>query len=83
MYPNEKDMIVVPITEKTEFKHPSLPISRMNFDYKENNGKKAFLANPKHQYRVSHYGEHDCNANNQKNRYCYGYPSLSHFMDEL
>ena len=28
-------------------------ISQMNFDYKENCGKKAFLANPKHQYRVS------------------------------
>ena len=32
----------------------------MNFDYKENGGKKAFLANPKHQYLVSQCGEHDC-----------------------
>ena len=55
----------------------------MNFDYKENGGKKAFPINPKHQYRVSHYGEHDCNANNKKNGDCYGYLDLSHFLDEL
>ena len=36
--------------------------SRMNFDCKENGGKKAFPVNPKHQYHVSHYEEHDCNA---------------------
>ena len=41
-------------------------ISFMNFDYKENGGKKAFLANPKHQYHVSQCGEHDCSANNKK-----------------
>ena len=58
-------------------------ISRINFDYKENGGKKAFLANPKHQYHVSQCGEHDCNANNKKNRDYYEYPSLSHLMDEL
>ena len=28
-------------------------ISRMNFGNKENGGRKAFLANPKHQYHVS------------------------------
>ena len=39
-------------------------ISHMNFDYEENGGKKAFLANPKHQYRVSQCGEHDCHGNN-------------------
>ena len=55
----------------------------MNFDYKENDGKKAFPANPKHQYLVSHYGGHDCNANNKMNGDCYGYPSLSRFMDVL
>ena len=45
--------------------------------------KKAFLANPKCQYRVSQCGEEDCSANNKRNRDYYKYPSLSHFMDEL
>ena len=58
-------------------------ISWMNFDYEENGGKKAFLANPKHQYHVSQCGEQDCHANNGKNRdYC-EYPSLSPFPNEL
>ena len=41
-------------------------ISRKNFDYKENGRKKAFLANPRQQYRASHCGEHNCHANNKK-----------------
>ena len=45
--------------------------------------KKAFLANPKHQYRVSQHGEHDCSANNKKNGDYYKYPSLSLLMDEV
>ena len=57
--------------------------SRMNFDYEENGGKKAFLANRKHQYHVSQCGEHDCSAHNKKNGDYYEYPSLSHFMNEL
>ena len=44
--------------------------------------RKAFLANPKHQYHVSQWGEHDYSANNKKNREYYEYPSLSHFKDE-
>ena len=44
--------------------------------------RKTFLANPKHQDRVSQYGEHDCNANNKKNGDYYEYPSLSQFTDE-
>ena len=44
--------------------------------------RKAFLANSKHQYRVSQCGEHDCSARNKKNGDFYEYPSLSHFMDE-
>ena len=28
-------------------------ISWMNYDYKENGGKKGFLRNPKHEYHVS------------------------------
>ena len=43
-------------------------LSQMNFDYKENGGKKAFLANSKLQYCVSQCGEHDCDANKKKNR---------------
>ena len=45
--------------------------------------RKAFLANPKHEYDISQWGEHDCSANNKKNGDYYGYKSLSHFMDEL
>ena len=45
--------------------------------------RKAFLANPKHQYRVSQCGEHDCSAPNKKNGDYYENPSLTHFMDEL
>ena len=44
--------------------------------------RKAFLANPKLQYRVSHYGEHDCNANNKGNADGYENTSLSYFTDE-
>ena len=29
--------------------------------------RKAFLASPKHQYRVSQCREHDCSSNNKKN----------------
>ena len=55
----------------------------MNFDYGENARMKALHAKAKHQYRVSQYGEHYCHANDKKNRYCYEYPSLSHFKDKL
>ena len=58
-------------------------ISWMNFYFKENGGKKALLANPKLQYRVSQYGKHHCHTNNKKNRDYYKYPSLSHFSNEL
>ena len=84
-YPNVENMIVVPITKRIKIVmsiHVRL-ISQMNFDFKENGGRKALLANPKHQYRVSQCEKHDCNANNKKNGGCYGFSSLSHFMDEL
>ena len=58
-------------------------ISQMNFDYKENGEKKDFLANPKHQYCVSQYGEHDSSARNKKKGDYNQYPSLTHFMDKL
>ena len=45
--------------------------------------KKTFLTNPKHQYCVSQYGEHDYSANNNENRDYYEYPSFSKFTDEF
>ena len=85
MYPNKENMIVMPITKRIEVVMiiQVCLISRMNIDYKENEGKKASLANPKHQCRVSQCAEHDCCANNKKNGDCYAYPNLSHFKDEL
>ena len=44
--------------------------------------RKAFSVNPKHQYPISLWGEHDCSAYNKKNRDYYEYPSLSQLMDE-
>ena len=38
--------------------------------------RKGFLANPKHQYNLSQWGEHDCRAQNKKNGGYYGYPSF-------
>ena len=64
MYPNEENIIVVAKAKRIDIIKgiEVCLISRMNFDYKENGGKKAFLLNPKHQYRVSQSGEHDCVA---------------------
>ena len=80
-----ENMIVMPITKRTEIvmSIQVCLISRMNFDHKDNGGKKAFLANPKHQYRASQCAEHDCSANNKKNEDYYEYPCLSHFTEEL
>ena len=75
VYPNAENIIVVPITKRINITM-SVQVcltSRMNFNYKENGGKKAILANPKHQYRVSRSGDHYCHANNKKNRYYYEY----------
>ena len=85
MYPNMENMIVRPITKRTEIvmSVQVCPISLINIDYKENGGKKAFLANPNHRYNVSQCGEHDCHANNKGNGGYYEYPSLSYFLDEL
>ena len=44
--------------------------------------REGFLANPKHEYHVSLYGEHDCSARNKKNEDYFEYPCLSHFTDE-
>ena len=85
VYSNVENMIVMPITKKKEIVM-SIHIchtSRMNFDYIENGGKKAFLANPKHQYRTSQCTEDDCSANSKMNGDYSNYPSLSHFSSEL
>ena len=84
MYPNVENLIIVSIAKEMEIImciHVCL-ISRMNFDYREKGGKKAFLANPNHQYRVSQCGDNDCQANNKKNGDYYEDPSLLSFMDE-
>ena len=73
VYPNVGNIIIVPITKKMDIimNIQVCLISHMNFGYKENGGKKAFLTNPKHQYHVSQCGVHDCRANNKKNGDCY------------
>ena len=45
--------------------------------------RKAFLANQKHQHRVSQRDEQDYSANNERNGDYYEYPSLSQFTNEL
>ena len=44
--------------------------------------RKALIANPKHRYRVSQCGEHDCSANNIENVDYYEHPSLPYSVDE-
>ena len=85
VYPNEDNMIAVSIIKRMEIitSIEVWPNSWVNINYKENCGKKAFLAIPKHQYHLSQWGEHDYSANNKRNGDYYGYPSLSHFTDEL
>ena len=50
MYPIVENMIIVPITKTMEIitSIQVCLISRINFGYKENDGKKAFLPNPEH-----------------------------------
>ena len=52
---NEQNMIVVPITKRMEIimSVQVCLISGMKSDYNKNGGKKAFPANPNHQYHVS------------------------------
>ena len=69
MYPNEENMIVMPITKRTKMvmSIQVCVISWKNIDYEEMVEKKALHATPTHQYRVCQYGEHDCHANKKKN----------------
>ena len=80
-----ENKIVVPMAKRMEIIKTTQVclLSRMNFDYTENDGKKAFLANQKHQYHVSQCGEHDWCPNKKKNGDYYDYPSLSSFSNEL
>ena len=55
----------------------------MNFDYKENGGKKKFCYKSKALIHVSQYGEHGCSANNNKNGDYNKYPGLSLLPDDL
>ena len=85
VYPSKDKMIVVPIVNRIEI-ITSIQVCLilwMNINYKENGEKKTFLTIPKHQYRVPHNGEHDCNTKNKKNRDYYEYQSLSHLANEL
>ena len=84
MYANVKNKIVVPIMKRMEIgmNIQVCLITQININYKENDGKKYFLPNPKHQYHVSKQEEHNYSADNKKNvDYC-EYPSLTHFMNE-
>ena len=85
MYPNEENMIVVPITKGIEIVIgiQVCLISWMKIDFRENSGKKPFTANLRLQYRASQCGEHDCCANNRKNGDYYMHPCLSHLTDKL
>ena len=76
--------IAVTITKKMEIimSIKVCLVSQMNINYKENSGRKALLANPKHQYRVSQGEKHDCSAHNKDNGDYYDCPSLSYFMDK-
>ena len=44
--------------------------------------RKAFSRNPKHQYRVSQFGEHGYSALNEKNGDCNEHSRLLHFTNE-
>ena len=73
VHPIMENMIAMPIAKIMEIVMgiQLCLISWMNFDFRENGGEEAVPANSKHQYRVSHFEEHDCFANNKKNGDCY------------
>ena len=84
MYPNIKNKIVVPTTKgmKIITSIEDCLIHGWTLVTRKMVERKAFLANPKHQYRVSQYGEHDFSAHSKKNDDYYAYQSFTHFLDE-
>ena len=64
MYPNVENMIIVPNHNRNGdyYENQVYLIPPINFNNKENGGKKDFLAKTKHQYHVSQWDEDDCNA---------------------
>ena len=69
VYPNEENMIVVPMTKRMEI-ITGIHIchfSWMKFIYNKITKKKVFLASPKHKYHVSQQEKHDYSARNKKN----------------
>ena len=55
----------------------------MNFDSKQKDGKKAFLAIPKHQYYVPNEKNVIIVPNHEKNEEYYENPHLPHMINEL
>ena len=79
-----ENIVVVPITKRMVI-IISIQVclfSRMNFNYKEDGGKKSFSFKSKASNYVSQCGEHDGSALNKKNGDYYENQSLSHFIDE-
>ena len=85
VYPNMENKIVVPITKEIEIimSIQVCLISRMNFDYKENGGKKSFSCKSKASISCIPIWKQDCRAKKKGIGDHFEYPSLSHFTDEF
>ena len=60
-----------------------LLLSRMNFDYKENGGRTAFLENLKHEYVYPNMESTIVVPNHKKSVHNYENPCLTHLIDKL
>ena len=83
--PIKRTWLWCPITKKLKIitRIQVYLISWMNFDHKENGGKKSFSCKSKDHYHVSQWEKHNCNAHYKNNGDYYEYSSLSYFTDEL
>ena len=61
-----KECRLLQVSKFDSFHKRTLIISKMG-------ERKSFLANLKHQYRVSQFGEHDCSTHDEKNVDYYKY----------